>query len=542
MKLASTRLSVVVLLLLLAAQTITAMKTKSATCDEFAHHLANGYSYLLTHDFRMNPASPPLSRMLPAAPLLFFDAKLPLNHPSWATIDSPEFAKQFFYHANHGVADKFIFWSRVPIVLVSVLFGLVLFTWSRSLFGDAGGLAALVLYVFSPNILAHSGLATADLMVAFFFFSSLVSFWAYLRNPRPKNLFLTGFLVGLTFLSKFSAVLLLPILLLIALFSKKTEAIRPKKTLLFLATCFITVWAGYFFEVKPLLQHTPDPAKKEAFIQKIGGEGLVTFAKTVPIPLATFSSAVVSMAFTRANGCDAFLLGQWSTNGWWYYYFVAFFLKETIPFIILMAGSFFFLRSLRLDRVTMAVLLVPVVFFFIVTLRDKAQAGIRYFLPIFPCLFVLAGGFAAHLWQKRSKALKVLVVALLSWHVVESLSIYPDYLAYFNEFAGGPSNGYKYLRDSNIDWAQDLKGVGVLTQKEKYPEVVVISMGIQSPSDYNIPYRWPEAEEFKKPRDTVYAVGAHRIDSVTWAAGLKPTAVVGHSFFIYDMRTKGPDK
>ena len=36
------------------------------------------------------------------------------------------------------------------------------------------------------------------------------------------------------------------------------------------------------------------------------------------------------------------------------------------------------------------------------------------------------------------------------------LRVHPNYLAYFNEAAGGPSRGWRWLVDSNIDWGQDL--------------------------------------------------------------------------------------
>src|SRR3989338_3730766 len=85
-----------VCLFVLAAQVVTAMRTKSPTCDEFSHHVASGYSYLVTGDFRMNPASPPLPRLLSALPLLFLKPQVPLEHPSWKEGNSPEFARQFF--------------------------------------------------------------------------------------------------------------------------------------------------------------------------------------------------------------------------------------------------------------------------------------------------------------------------------------------------------------------------------------------------------------------------------------------------------------
>jgi hypothetical protein len=50
-------------------------------------------------------------------------------------------------------------------------------------------------------------------------------------------------------------------------------------------------------------------------------------------------------------------------------------------------------------------------------------------------------------------------VAFLA-HVVEAMRVSPDFLAYFNELAGGPDKGYQHLLDSSLDWGQDLAGLG----------------------------------------------------------------------------------
>jgi hypothetical protein len=48
------------------------------------------------------------------------------------------------------------------------------------------------------------------------------------------------------------------------------------------------------------------------------------------------------------------------------------------------------------------------------------------------------------------------VAALLSWHLATTVQIHPHYLAYFSPAAGGPSQGYRHLVDSSLDWGQDL--------------------------------------------------------------------------------------
>ncbi|OGW91390.1 MAG: hypothetical protein A3D28_05015 [Omnitrophica bacterium RIFCSPHIGHO2_02_FULL_63_14] len=525
--------AVAVLLMLLAAQALWAARDKAPTADELAHQVASGYSHLVRRDFRMIPASPPLPRLLSALPLLATGVKAPFDHPSWEAGNGPEFARQFFYHSGAD-ADTLIFLARLPIIALSVLFAPAVYFWTRRLWGAAAGLAALALYAFNPDLIAHSALATADLAVALFFFLTLRSFWAYLRTPSPRGALVTGALTGAALLSKFSGLLLFPVLLVAWAFSGRVRQTRAGHFALFFLAAFLTIWAGYFFETKPLLERTPDPAKKAAVYEKIGGHSLLEFAQKVPVPLSTFASAVVSMAYTRAQGTNAFLLGEWSREGWWYYYFIAFGVKNTIPFLILSLLGWALLAR-RPERLTAAVLWAPVVLFFILTLKDKAQAGIRYFLPIYP-LFCMAGGYAALRLAGRERALGLAAVALLVWHAGESLAVAPHHLAYFNEWAGGPKNGFRVLRDSNLDWGQDLKGLAETARKKNYPEIVLFYPWPASPDYYKIAYRPFRSEEFEYPDRAVYAVSAHCIDAVKWAKGRRPDAMVGYSIFVYDMR------
>jgi tetratricopeptide (TPR) repeat protein len=84
--------------------------------------------------------------------------------------------------------------------------------------------------------------------------------------------------------------------------------------------------------------------------------------------------------------------------------------------------------------------------------------GARHILPMYPFLSVLIGGAALAL-AHRNRRWAYVVGLLLAWHAVSSARAYPNYLAYSNEFWGGPANTYKYLTDSNTDWGQQLKAV-----------------------------------------------------------------------------------
>ena len=536
MKTFSLRLAVALLFAAVAFQALASARAHSPTADEFAHHIASGYSYWRTGDFRMNPASPPLPRMLAALPLLFLGAKAPLEHPSWAAGDSPEFARQFFYVANHR-ADEFIFWARVPTLLLSLAFGACLYVWTRKRMGEAAALGALALYAFCPDILAHSSLATADLAVAFFFFLTVISFAKWLDAPTASRAAGTAALAALAFLCKFSAVMLFPCLLGIALLSRRLHALHVRHLLLALGMFFVTVWAGYGFEVKPLLKNTPSPEKKEAVYRRIGGEALADFAKNVPVPLSTFSSAFVAMMHTRAQGTNAFLLGEWSTRGWWYYYFVAFAVKNTLPFLALLLIGLVRIRHETEDPVLIWTLFFPPLLFFLSTMPDRAQAGIRYFLPIYPFFFAAAGVAFARFWKWRRGRLAALGAALLLWHALEALSVAPHSLAYFNELAGGPRNGYKVLRDSNLDWGQGLKTLAKKVRQKNYGRIVLDYPWPADPASYGIDYRPMTGSERDQPQNEVYAVSAHALDA-RWARELRPTDHAGYAILIYDLRKK----
>lgn len=50
---------------------------------------------------------------------------------------------------------------------------------------------------------------------------------------------------------------------------------------------------------------------------------------------------------------------------------------------------------------------------------------------------------------------RVLVCTCLLASVASTLRSYPHQLAYFNENAGGPANGWRHLIGSSFDWGQD---------------------------------------------------------------------------------------
>jgi hypothetical protein len=113
--------------------------------------------------------------------------------------------------------------------------------------------------------------------------------------------------------------------------------------------------------------------------------------------------------------------------------------------------------------------------------------GLRYILPVFPFLMVLSGRLAGVALRGRLRW-KLPIAVLLLWYGGESLSIHPHYLAYFNQLAGGAQNGYKHLVDSNLDWGQDLKGLGRYLDRKGVNRVILSYFGSADPAWYGIDY------------------------------------------------------
>src|SRR2546422_3302120 len=147
-------------------QAFFALPKLSATADE-ALHLACGYSYWQTRDFRMEPETPPTAKLLAALPLLFIRPKFDTSSEIWAKGEAAQslFGFIFLYENN---ADRLLFWARIPMILLAAVGAAVTFLWATDLFGPSAGVFAAGLYAFSPNLLAHGMLVTSDVPVATF--------------------------------------------------------------------------------------------------------------------------------------------------------------------------------------------------------------------------------------------------------------------------------------------------------------------------------------------------------------------------------------
>src|SRR5262249_35710313 len=154
---------------------------------------------------------------------------------------------------------------------------------------------------------------------------------------------------------------------------------------------------------------------------------------TLPAP-ELFAGIRQVLDHNRA-GHPSYLLGQVSPAGFWYFYPVALAVKTPIPFLLLLlAGTaLVFTRFGRSRR-----LWIPLAFslgILIVGIFSRINIGIRHVLPVYMG-FALLGGAALVRAVESSRGSRLIGAALTLWFVGSSVLAHPDYLAYFNAFAG----------------------------------------------------------------------------------------------------------
>jgi hypothetical protein len=529
-----------------AGLAIDSMRGNSATFDEGAH-LPAGYTHLVLGDHRLNPEQPPLVKLLCAAPLLAVRPVLKEDARSWVEARQWEFGRSFLYRWND--ADRLLFLGRLPIVALGSCLVVAVFLEARRRFGDAAAAGALVLGALSPEVLAHGALVTTDLAFALFFFLSVVALSRVAEQATPRRVVAAGLATGAAFATKFSAPILVPLVLLLALLGPRRRRL-PLALAGILALTLLVVWASYGFRAALSPDASVRAAQRADLDAPIGSPPLrlaVAAAHAGLVPEDYVRGLVFVMKHSEAR--RTFLLGELSDHGFPQYFLVTFLLKTPVPLLLLTALAA--VRVFRLTRPDAAFLWLPVVVYAAFTLTRGLQIGHRHLLPVYPFLFVAAGGAAAWLWSWRRPIGLALVAALGLWYAGGTLRQHPHHLAYFNEIAGGPANGWRLLSDSNLDWGQDLKRLGAWMRENGVARIKLSYFGSADPWYYGIDaealpgYTSPHAPRVTReirPGDIV-AVSATNLQGVylepedralmARLRALEPIATVGWSIRVY---------
>jgi hypothetical protein len=545
-------LAVVLLLGQMAFAMVTTAVQQSPTIDEPVY-VATAEVYLKQHIVRYNPEHPPLGKLVMAAGLAFEKVTLDGTYRGNQT----QVGRHLLYETGNN-PYRLMLAARLPMIVLTLLFGLVVFFFARDLAGPWAGIVALALYAFSPDVIAHGSLATLDVPAAGLL---LTTFWFLWRSRTRPGLYLplAGLGLGASLATRMSALPAIPMVLLLVLlspapalfsrFARRRPASGPAAArsgpaaavsrvwwrelgLRVVAAIGVgiiaiaVVWAVYLV-VDPRLRWTTPPG-----LANPGGlRGLAV--DLLPLPKAYRDGVLIQFRF-ESRTFNGFLLGRAYHGSLWYYLPAALLIKTPLGMMALWVIGTFTMLATRTLRVASLYLLVPAVLLMLIAMTGARDYGTRYviFVPTF--LAVVAGTVVV----TKVTWVKVAAAALVIFVAVSSVRTFPYYLPYSNEAFGGTANTHNNLHDANVDWGQDLPRLSTRLRERYAGEPVwLLYKGGGVPGYYGIQAKNP----LSVPPAQVHGVVVISDSEVALAKGrLKqlidtstPIDEVGYSMTIY---------
>lgn len=533
-----------------AFMAVTAVNTKSPTFDE-PQHLTAGFSYW-KNDFRLDPENGNLAARWAALPLLFGNTQFVSSDDSnWQRADEGGTAHRFLYELGND-PERLIAQARLMMSIFGIVLCLLVYRITREFFGIAGALVAETLIAFDPNFLAHSALVTSDVPAAFFFTATIWSCWQLFQKISPVRFATAALSLSGLFLTKFSAPIVLPALLAVSILQvaskshialwlgririglsetlQKSCAVAATWALLAMTVVF-AIWLSYSFRYAAWTQdvrgHEDDAWHWSYVLDQRGAlESAVSFGRTHHLLPEAY---LYGFAYVNKHESDrpAFLDNHWSLVGFSSFFPLAFVYKTPVP-LLCFIGLAVSLAIARRKTWQLKKLLNPFALFVAIyaafAVGTQLNIGHRHILPIYPALFVSSGAVALLLKNNRRTIFAGAIAVLLCWQVGESLAARPNYIAYFNQIAGGPGNGYHHLVDSSLDWGQDLPALKTWLgdhHSTTNPKPVYLAyFGVADPKAYGIEAkRLPENhlggdQTFGQLSSGTYCVSATTLQSV----------------------------
>ena len=539
----------------------------TATWDE-PDHIYSGYMSW-KGDFGLNPEHPPLVKFVATLPLLSMHLNVPELQDRPYRLEAVLGGRDFIFHND---ADKLVFRAQIAASIFTLLLLVIVFLTAREMFGATAGFVALGLLVFDPTLLAHGALVTTDAIQACFLLASIHAFYRYIKAPSVARLAITCLAVGLALASKHSAVLVFPMLVILAgieVLRRKSvdlaaqlsigkRAARLAAALLIIGLVSVGIlWGTYGFRYSARgngLKLNPSMEEQLKQVPSPTEAGVLReFARLHVLP-ESYIYGFAHVLFS-AKSFNSYVFGKAYPHAVWFYFPVAMLVKSSLTFLILLLISIWVIASGRLkNRRELQFLLVPPLIYMAASMFGGMNIGIRHILPVYIFLAILIAG-ATSVLIKGSRHWLYVVVLLLLFQAVSVTRAFPAYIGYGNEAFGGPKNVWRYVSDSSADWAQQLHAVKRYTDEHNLQHCwfVYFGTGVIDYDYYKIPCKLlPTVESIwlGTLSDATPAIDGPVLISAVDLTGfefgppplnpyeqfkkLTPVAVIDSSVFVYD--------
>ncbi|HXK36885.1 MAG TPA: glycosyltransferase family 39 protein [Candidatus Paceibacterota bacterium] len=582
---------IVVIALLLAG---TSSINDAPIVDEVPH-IGAGYSYVTRLDFRLNPEHPPLVKDLAGLFLVPLDLNdSAFSAEQWTSEVNGQwtFGRDLIFRS--GVSpDTVKTLARLPMLGLLALFCWMIWKWTNEQFGTNAAVIAVLIASFSPTVLAHGRFVTTDLGAGLGVMVATYWFLKFLRAPSRKTGAWAAGMLGVAFLMKFNTVLLGPFFMLTAALFALQGKWRSQKNwytaarLMALtagvgaASVLLVVWPVYIVQTAgyPVERQVSDTATIMGYQADNPLKSAVLWMSDKPVirALGHWTLGLAMVAQRSIGGNTIYWLGQVVKQGGPWYFPIVYILKEPLAWWILVAFALASLPFHHKRRGTQKpgswwvlhadewAMLLWMAIYWAVSVKSTLNIGVRHLLPVFPFAIILVAGRIGVLldWlrahdKKRLQWFSIGIAVLLGWFVFESVRVWPSYLSYFNQIAGGPSGGYQFVTDSNLDWGQDLKRLGQFVESNDIDRICVDYFGWSDPAAYvGTHYVYTRANDWKNRDDFVrrnrcdgwLAISAtflqnangqrlvptdwSRTDTYRWLLDDVPVTTIGNSIFVW---------
>jgi Dolichyl-phosphate-mannose-protein mannosyltransferase len=569
----STKFPVTLLLLFMALLAGGAAWRESVTIDEIAHTGA-GVSYLQKLDMRMNEEHPPLAKVLAALPLILRRMRADYADVSWTFsgekmfnqyIGEWVFGHWFLFRWNDPIST--LRWARLPMLLVMLLLGFVLYTCGSRL-GDSpwAGLLCLIAYATMPVFLAFGPLVITDIVVTLFWVLAVWQMPQMWRSPNRRQIFYFGLALAGAFLSKFSSGLLFFVFPAVAVsmrlrpLPEQPAEKKQRRAWRWRAWGNIvkaTLWASLVVYAVYLILSWNEPTDSFNMIPHFPASPLL---RRLLMPIWKYLLGLIGFAFGAASR-PTYILGHPYSHGVWFYFPALTVLKSPLAFLLLLgiasvvAGVIKTRRGWRFSAIPTGMDLhwrciwVSLAIFTAACMLNRLNISIRHFsIPLALMILLLAPlprmleFLRGENWTGERVA-RWLTLALAASAVFTALQAYPNYFPFINTLGSGHA-GYSLVNDSNLDWNHALPEVEDFSIKHGLKQLLLDEYGFSDPQAY-VPQAqlWDCQQPASGDGGHWVVVSANLIEdgsNCSWLFGYVHQQLAGGSMYAFQLPTVIP--